>query len=131
MGTRKPPSSSTVTETSMARFFAARAPEGALRLKPALRALAAASLLTAAACGGGSKAASGETTTPDKVAKDASGNVVRSSSGAAVSKEAEANWKEATAAFDAAEKAGWNPTNCESVADAFADANKKQGNKFA
>ena len=36
------------------------------------------------------------------------GNVVRSSSGAAVSKEAEANWKEATAAFEAADKAGWN-----------------------
>ena len=56
---------------------------------------------------------------------------MRSSSGAAVSKEAEANWKEATAAFEAADKAGWNGDNCDSVSETFRDANKKQGGKFA
>ena len=54
-----------------------------------------------------------------------------SSSGAAVSKEAEANWKEATSAFKAADKAGWTAENCDSVAETFRDANKKQGGKFA
>ena len=77
------------------------------RMNKALSLLFAASMLGASACGGGSAAAGGETTTPANAAKDPQGNVVRSSSGAAVSKEAEANWKEATSAFEAADKAGW------------------------
>jgi tetratricopeptide (TPR) repeat protein len=97
----------------------------------ASRVLLAASLLGLAACGGSSKAASGDTTTAANAAKDPQGNVVRSSSGAAVSKEAEANWKEAVAAFEAADKAGWNPSSCDSVSRAFSDANRKQGGKFA
>ena len=91
----------------------------------------AGSMLSVGACGGSKAASGGDTTTPTNVAKDSAGNVVRSSSGAAVSKEAEANWKEAVAAFDAADKAGWNAGNCESVAETFRDANKKQGGKFA
>ena len=61
-------------------------------------------------------AAGGDTTTPANAAKAiASGKSCGSSSGAAVSKEAEANWKEATRAFEAAEKAGWNADNCDVV----------------
>jgi tetratricopeptide (TPR) repeat protein len=102
-----------------------------LPLRSASRAVMAASMLALVACGGSASQAAGGTTTPANAAKDASGNVVRSSSGATVSKEAEADWKEATAAFDAADKAGWNPGSCESVAESFRDANKEQGGKFA
>src|SRR5688500_9860388 len=72
----------------------------------------------AVGCGGAS-AAKGGTTTPANAAKDESGNVVRSGSGAAVTKEAEASGKEALAAFEAAEKGGWNESTCESVSDGF------------
>ncbi|MDB4973414.1 MAG: hypothetical protein JWN48_1755 [Myxococcaceae bacterium] len=49
----------------------------------------------------------------------------------AVSKQAEADWKEALAAFEANEKAGWDGAKCESVSGQFADANKAQKGKFA
>jgi tetratricopeptide (TPR) repeat protein len=86
-------------------------------------------LALAVGCGGG--AAKGGTTTPANAAKDAEGNVVRSGSGAAVTKEAEASWRDALAAFEAAEKSGWNESLCESVSDDFKDANKEQNGKFA
>jgi tetratricopeptide (TPR) repeat protein len=84
-----------------------------------------------AGCGGSSAASGGASTTPANAAKDSAGNVIKSSSGAAVSKEAEANWKEAVAAFDAAEKSGWNESTCDSVGKVFARANREQGGKFA
>lgn len=92
-----------------------------------VRAVLAASLLAVGACGGASK---GEGTTAAGKGGDHP-DAVRSSSGAVVSKEAEANWKEAAAAFEAADKAGWNASSCDSVGAIFADANKKQGGKFA
>lgn len=49
----------------------------------------------------------------------------------AVSKQAEADWKEALAAFEAAEKSGWDATKCESVSSQFVSANKSQKGKFA
>ena len=93
-------------------------------------ALSAGSLL-AAGCGGSSAAGGGATTTPANAARDENGNVVKSSSGAAVSKEAEANWKAALAVFDAGEKGGWNPGACGSAGDAFSRANRDQGGRFA
>jgi tetratricopeptide (TPR) repeat protein len=48
-----------------------------------------------------------------------------------VSKQAEADWKEALAAFEAAEKAGWDSGKCESISSSFAAANKSQKGKFA
>ncbi len=98
-------------------------------LKSAVGLCSVSALLWVSACGGSS--AAGGSTTPENAAKDASGNIVKSSSGAAVSKEAEANWKEALAAFDAAEKGGWNESSCGSVGDVFARANREQGGKFA
>jgi tetratricopeptide (TPR) repeat protein len=95
-----------------------------------VRVLSAAALFFAAACGG-SSAGSGAGTTPANAAKDENGNVVKSSSGAVVSKEAEANWKEALAAFDAAEKGGWNQGSCDSVGGVFSRANREQGGRFA
>lgn len=95
-------------------------------LSAAARVLCAVSLLTVGACGGGASQTAGGGTT----AAGAAGGV-RSSSGAIVSKEAEANWKKAVEAFNAADKAGWNPGTCESVAESFRDANKRQGGKFA
>jgi tetratricopeptide (TPR) repeat protein len=83
-----------------------------------------------AACGGGG-AAKGGTTTPANAAKDPDGNVVKSGSGAAVTKEAAASWKEAIANFEAAEKGGWNPDTCSSVSSDFKEANSDQGGKFA
>lgn len=115
--------SSNMEPTAMAQVSQSRP---ALRSSVA-RALLAASLLTVGACGGGAPKAGGGTTPAAGGQVDA----VRSSSGAVVSKEAEANWKEAAAAFDAADKAGWNSSNCDSVAAVFNDANKKQGGKFA
>jgi tetratricopeptide (TPR) repeat protein len=90
-----------------------------------------AAALLGAGCGGGAGAAGGGGTTPANAAKDSSGNVIKSSSGAAVSKEAEANWKEAVAAFDAAEKSGWNESTCESVGKEFSRTNREQGGRFA
>jgi tetratricopeptide (TPR) repeat protein len=49
----------------------------------------------------------------------------------AVSKQAEADWKEALAAFEAAEKGGWDSSKCESISGQFQDANKSQKGKFA
>jgi tetratricopeptide (TPR) repeat protein len=91
----------------------------------------AAALFMASACGGSSASGAGSSTTAANAAKDENGNVVKSSSGAAVSKEAEANWKEALSAFDAAEKGGWNEGSCGSVGDVFSRANREQGGKFA
>lgn len=104
-----------------------------------VRALSAAALLFAsstgslltAGCGGSSSAASGSGTTPANAAKDENGNIVKSSSGAVVSKEAEANWKQALAQFDAAEKGGWNAGTCDSVGGVFSRANREQGGRFA
>jgi hypothetical protein len=92
--------------------------------------LAAGALLVSVVGCGGSPAAGG-TTTPANAAKDENGNIVKSSSGAAVSKEAEANWKEALTQFDAAEKSGWNEGTCDSVGSIFSRANREQGGKFA
>ncbi len=85
----------------------------------------------AAGCGGGSSAAAGESTTPVNAARGADGQVVTSGSGQAVSKQAEADWKEAVAAFEAAEKSGWTPDKCSSISSDFASANKSQKGKFA
>jgi len=94
-----------------------------------LRVVGALMALGLVACGG--SAAGGGTTTPANAAKDPQGNVVKSSSGQAVSKEAESAWKEALASFEAAEKAGWNEDSCESVSSEFGKANKEQGGRFA
>ncbi len=96
----------------------------------ALPAVFCALLGLAVGCGG-SSAAGGGSTTPANAAKDSAGNVIKSSSGAAVSKEAEANWKEAVAAFEAAEKSGWNEATCDSVGKEFSRANREQGGRFA
>ena len=94
-----------------------------------LRVAGALMALGLVACGG--SAAGGGTTTPANAAKDPQGNVVKSSSGQAVSKEAESAWKEALASFEAAEKAGWNEDSCDSVSSEFGKANKEQGGRFA
>lgn len=102
-----------------------------LGVRPAwsVRSVLCALALTAAACGG--SAGAGGTTTPANAAKDPQGNVIKSSSGQAVSKEAENAWKDAIAAFEAAEKGGWNASTCESVSSDFSRANKEQGGRFA
>lgn len=98
-----------------------------------LRALAAVTVLgLSVGCGGAaSSSVGGDTTTPANAATDEGGNVVRSTGGGAVSKQAEADWKEALAAFDAAEKGGWDASKCESVSSQFAAANKSQKGRFA
>jgi tetratricopeptide (TPR) repeat protein len=82
---------------------------------------------------------------PDSGGETASGDGSESSGGegkasvkaggtaptAAVSKQAEADWKEALAAFEAAEKGGWDAAKCESISGQFASANKAQKGKFA
>jgi tetratricopeptide (TPR) repeat protein len=95
---------------------------------PSTRILALTLGLATAACGG---SASTGTTTPANAAKDAQGNVVRSSSGQAVSKKAESIWKEALASFEAAEKGGWTSDKCESSSSDFRKANSEQGGRFA
>src|SRR5690348_8959252 len=92
--------------------------------------LVSALLAAAVGCGGGGAAGKGDTTTPANAAKDPQGNVVRSGSGVAVSKEAEASWRDALAEFEAAEKSGWNASSCEAVSDSFKSANKEQKGKF-
>ncbi len=92
------------------------------------RALSVALAIVVSACGG---SAAGGTTTPANAAKDPQGNVVKSSSGQAVSKEAESAWREALAAFETAEKAGWNSDSCDSVSSDFSKANREQGGRFA
>ena len=72
-------------------------------------------------------AAGGEPPRRRNAAKDASGNVVQVRLRVqAVSKEAEANWKEALAAFEAAEKAGWNAGQAASRSSETFDA-RQQG----
>lgn len=94
--------------------------------------VAIAALGLSVGCGGAaSSAAGGDTTTPANAAKDESGNVVRSTSGTAVSKQAEADWKEALAAFEANEKGGWDSAKCEAVSSQFSAANKTQKGRFA
>lgn len=84
--------------------------------------------LLSVGCGGKT---GGSSTTPKDVAVDASGNVVKSSSGTAVTKKAEKRWTKAMAAYDAAEKAGWTKDSCSDVSDKFEDANSAAGGKFA
>lgn len=87
-----------------------------------------AALLLAVGCGG---SASKGSATAANAARDEHGNVIRSSSGAAVSKEAQENWQKAVAAFNEAEKNGWNQEACSSVGARFEKANREQGNGFA
>lgn len=101
---------------------------GARRMANVLAALSLAALASVG-CGGG--AGKGAGTTPADAAKDEHGNIVRSSSGAAVNKEAEASWKEALATFEANEKSGWSSDKCASSSADFEKANRKQNGKFA
>lgn len=85
-----------------------------------------AALAASIGCGGASKGAG---TTPTQAANNSQGKVV-STSGEAVNEEAEASWNGALAAFEAAEKGGWNSSSCDSVLEDFKDANSEQGGKF-
>ncbi|HJK96392.1 MAG TPA: tetratricopeptide repeat protein [Polyangiaceae bacterium LLY-WYZ-14_1] len=75
-----------------------------------------------AGCGGGSDAAP---------ARDAEGNVVTSGGDEEVTERANELWTEARAAFDAAQKEGWNDERCSSVRDGFEEAIEAQGGGFA
>jgi tetratricopeptide (TPR) repeat protein len=122
--TRKPGSSVTTTRTHT--FHAAVL-------------AVAASFSLAAGCGG----TKSEATTPASKARtgessggNASGSADVKSGGSSgptqtVTKQAEADWKEALLAFEAADKAGWDSGKCESISRQFADANKAQQGKFA
>jgi tetratricopeptide (TPR) repeat protein len=101
------------------------------RIPSALSSFVTSACLAFAVGCGGSAAPAGSETTPANAAHDAAGNVVKSASGQAVSKEAEAGWKDALAAFEAAEKSGWNEGNCSSVSSGFDRANKAQNGRFA
>lgn len=105
---------------------------------------ALASLSIAAGCGGTKSSEGGEESSggdeeegeaSESSSKGKSTAAVKSggSSGPtqAVSKQAEADWKEALAAFEAAEKGGWDSAKCESISSQFASANKSQKGKFA
>jgi tetratricopeptide (TPR) repeat protein len=88
------------------------------------------------AAGCGSKNKSEGTTSADDEQEESSGGSASVKSGGAggptaVSKQAEADWKEALSAFEAAEKSGWDSSKCESISGQFADANKAQKGKFA
>ncbi|HEX5661765.1 MAG TPA: tetratricopeptide repeat protein [Polyangiales bacterium] len=94
------------------------------------------------AAGCGSKNKEESTTSVDDEQEESSGgsksgggssSVKSGGSGStgAVSKQAEADWKEALAAFEGAEKSGWDSSKCESISGQFASANKAQKGKFA
>jgi tetratricopeptide (TPR) repeat protein len=100
----------------------------------------AASFSLAAGCGSKNKSESTTSADDQEEGEESSGGskgsaAVKSggSSGPtqAVSKQAEADWKEALAAFEAAEKSGWDSSKCESISSQFVDANKAQKGKFA
>jgi tetratricopeptide (TPR) repeat protein len=94
--------------------------------------------LSAVGCGGSKSAEGGEASSGGEAeggGGDGGKSVGVKSGGtaptAAVSKQAEADWKEALASFEAAEKGGWDATKCESISAQFTDANKAQKGKFA
>lgn len=95
-----------------------------------------ASLSLTIGCGGSKSAEAGASSSGDE-AEEGEGKSVSVKSGGssaatqAVSKQAEADWKEALAAFEAAEKAGWDANKCEAISSQFSDANKSQKGKFA
>ncbi|HEY6877409.1 MAG TPA: hypothetical protein VI299_05290 [Polyangiales bacterium] len=89
------------------------------------------------AVGCGSKTGGESTTSADDQEGESSGGsaAVKSGGGSgpttAVTKQAEADWKEALASFEAGEKSGWDSSKCESVSEQFSSANKAQKGKFA
>jgi tetratricopeptide (TPR) repeat protein len=107
-----------------------------VRLRPRLRLSAFAGFL-ALAVGCGGSASNASTTPTDETSSSESGGrtsapaPTKSAAGQPVSKEAEAGWKEAAAAFEAAEKSGWNESTCTSVSQQFDRANKSQNGRFA
>jgi len=84
--------------------------------------------LAATACGGGGGASKGQSTVSGG---GGAPPAVVSASGTEVSKAAEDKWYKAMAAFEEAEKTGWNSGTCSSVSSAFDDANQAQGGSFA
>ena len=88
------------------------------------------SSLTLLACGGSAPAQGG--TTP--AAKESGTGVApggKAGPTVQVSKQAEADWKDALAAFEAAEKGGWDESKCTSVSRAFSSANQSQKGRFS
>jgi tetratricopeptide (TPR) repeat protein len=96
-----------------------------------------ASLSLSIGCGGSKSAEAGESSSGDEAGEGeggGGGGSVKSGGSAttgAVSKQAEADWKEALAAFEAAEKSGWDASKCDSISSQFVSANKAQKGKFA
>ncbi|MDB4977431.1 MAG: Domain containing protein, partial [Myxococcaceae bacterium] len=127
----------TPTMSARPRFFARRS-EGLLRRSSLRTGLLATVACLSLAVGCGSKGSSeGEGASASSGGDEGDGekSVSVKSGGtaptAAVSKQAEADWKEALASFEANEKGGWDQAKCESVSGQFADANKSQKGKFA
>jgi tetratricopeptide (TPR) repeat protein len=85
----------------------------------------AAALVAAVGCGGGAGSGPG-----GKVAKDASGNVIKTGSGAAVSAAAANHFKDGLEALAQHDKArDWNESTCQQTADIFVKAIDEQGDK--
>ena len=80
-----------------------------------------------AACGGGSKSLEPG---GSEVARSEGGQAIKLDSGQSINQAAHNRWKEGIAAFKSAEKQGWTPDRCESVAGKFEDAAEAQA-KFA
>jgi len=95
--------------------------------KRVVRALSIAVALVLVSCGGGGK---GSQAGGADVARGVGGTAIRTGGGETINLTAHNLWKEGVAAFQAAEKAGWNDQRCESVADKFENAAEAQ-NKFA
>ncbi|MEY4511964.1 MAG: hypothetical protein RLZZ450_4086 [Pseudomonadota bacterium] len=96
--------------------------------------------LSVVGCGGSKSAEGGEASSGGEAESgggdEGGGKAVSVKSGgsaptAAVSKQAEADWKDGLAAFEAAEKGGWDANKCEAISGQFAGANKAQKGKFA
>lgn len=83
-------------------------------------------LVVLAGCGGGGAGGGGTT-----VARDATGRVVHTAGGAAVSEEAHSRWQEGLRLFTQYEGQGWNEARCTEASEKFEEAADAQGGRFA
>ncbi len=81
--------------------------------------------------GGGGGSGGGGEVTEENAARTEGGEVLRTSTGAAVSQEAHNHWTAATALFNRYESEGWNAGRCDEVEEKFEEAADAQGGSFA
>lgn len=87
-------------------------------------------IVATAACGGGGASGGGSSAGGGHGTTVAGPNVPHTSTGDAVSVEAQNHWTEGLAAFARRETSGWNAAVCESVAGTFDEAAEAQDGRF-